>query len=160
MTKPGETRTITFETIEFYPELKKRASALAEKYGLHEGTSRSLDYFWLGRDFAIIFLLERDGVGVRYVDTPRSTGSHIYFLGHFLTSHRRIAEIKYPAPPQTLTPSVLISAQLDYLLTLLDGSPDILRGERGWLDDYKLERPLTPQNWRAEIDSFRLRVKS
>jgi hypothetical protein len=151
----------TFEQLDNYPDLKKRASALAAKYGLREGTGTSLDYFWLGRDFAIVFLLDRDGADVRYIDLSSPAESEMYFLGHFLTAHRGTVEINYPAPPQTLKPSVLISVQLEYLLKLLDRSADILRGDRTWLArEYQLERARTPQSWRVDVANFQAKLTS
>ena len=148
-----------FDQIEYYPEIKERASLIAAKYGLREGSSRSINYFWLGRDFAIVFLLSRDGASVRYVDLHDPTTSETYFLGHFLVASRRTTDVRYPAPPQTLKPSVLISTELDFLLTLLDQSPDILRGDRAWLArEYKRGRLRTPPHWKAEIEAFRARV--
>lgn len=149
----------TFEQIDSYPDLKKRASAIAAEYGLNERAGVGVDYFWLGPDFAIIFLLDRDGADVRYIDLQELANSRTYFLGRFLSTNRRVADIEYPAPPQLLKPSVLIATQLEYLLSLLSASPDILRGDRTWLyKEYRFEVMRTPQIWQRDITDSRMRL--
>ncbi|HYM75945.1 MAG TPA: hypothetical protein VE377_08200 [Candidatus Dormibacteraeota bacterium] len=147
-----------FEKIESYPEFRKAASDLAKEYRLHEGATTSLNYFWLAQDFAVIFLLSRDGADMRYVDLRSVPDPSMYFLGHFLVQRSR-AKVEYPGPPERLKPSTLISAELAFFLGLLKGAPDVLQGNRKWLtQEYNLERVPVPPTWRTELQAFQRRL--
>jgi hypothetical protein len=137
-------------SIERYPDFLTRACQLAHLYDLRTQRSDNIDFFLIGADFAILFLLERDGASLCYVDLA-SPQPLRYSLGHFLYAHRRTKEISYPGPHQSLPPSVKIPIELDFLLDLLGSSPDILRGSRDWLLEYQLSKESVPLHWLNDL---------
>lgn len=133
-----------------YSDFLGRSSSIAKQYHLTEMRASSINYALIGDDFAILFLLERDGVELCYIDSF-STHSKSYLLGHFLFKHRRTKEIVYPGNPGALPPAITIPIKLDFLLDLLAASPDILQGSRAWLREYDLEVDATPGIWLKEL---------
>lgn len=132
-----------------YPQFLARAAQIGVRGSLINGTGKSFNYYWMRGDFAIILLIDRDGVDLRYLDWRNQPKA--FFLSHFLVSKAGNPKPAYPADPQMLTAAARIPIELDFYLTLLEQSPEILSGDRGWQDTYSLSVMPAPKHWFAEL---------
>jgi hypothetical protein len=141
----------SYLNISTYPDAMQHLSALADQYHLRASQTQHISYCLLGSDFAILLFLSRDGVDLRFVDLPEAGKHYCYALAHYLFRHRRKKELVYPGNPGDLPPSVTIPIALSFCIELLAASPDILSGDRTWLQTYDFDRMETPKIWLNDL---------
>jgi hypothetical protein len=146
-----------FLNITSYPQFLKGAAGLASEYNLRICRASYVDYALLGVNFAIVFLLDQDGVDLRFVDLPANGMSYCYALGHFLVAQGRVAPIRFPSDPELLRPAEKIPVELEFSLALLGSAPDILKGEREWLRNVPFPRRQTSEEWLTELHECSMR---